>query len=104
LDKTTKFRLAAAYQLAGKPEVAEQLISSLDYNIEDYAELGNTFGSALRDQAMILETLTLMDKQNEGFTLVKSISEQLNDERWHSTQTTAYALLAVGKFIGNKRS
>ncbi|MBL1214892.1 MAG: hypothetical protein HND52_16155 [Ignavibacteriae bacterium] len=102
LDKTTKFRLAAAYQLAGKPEVAEQLIKSLDYNIEDYSELGNTFGSALRDQAMILETITLMNKQSEGFTLVKAISEQLNDQRWLSTQTTAYALLAVGKFIGNK--
>jgi hypothetical protein len=100
LSKTAKFRLAASYQLAGKPEAAENLIKSLDNNIDDYAELGNTFGSGLRDRGMILETLNLMGKRNEAFVLLKTISEELNLNRWYSTQTTAYTLLAIGKFIG----
>ena len=103
LSKTAKFRLAASYQLAGKPEVAEKLIESLDYKVEDYSELGNTFGSGLRDKGMILETLTLMGKQSDAFVLLKTISEELNLKRWYSTQTTSYALLAVGKFVGGNK-
>ena len=52
---------------------------------------------------MILETLTLMGKQSDAFALLKIISEELNLKRWYSTQTTSYALLAVGKFVGGNK-
>jgi hypothetical protein len=47
---------------------------------------------------MILETLTLMKDMNDAADLVKSVSEKLSSQRWFSTQTTAYCLLAIGKF------
>lgn len=101
LSKTAKYRLAAAYQLAGKPEVAAKLLVGLDFNVKDYTELANTYGSSLRDQAMILETLTLMKRRNEGFELLKAISNRIVLNKWYSTQTTAYTLLAISKFVGN---
>ncbi len=55
------WRLAAAYVLAGQPEAARELVNGLTTEISDYRELGGTFGSALRDKAMILETLVIAE-------------------------------------------
>ena len=100
LQAMPRWYLAGAYALSGKPEVAKQLIKSLDSTVEDYRELGNTFGSRLRDKAIILEVLTLLDEKERATELVKELSEQLSDGSWRSTQETAYALLAIGKFVG----
>jgi uncharacterized protein YfaS (alpha-2-macroglobulin family) len=98
ISAQAKWRLAAAYALIGKPEIAKALIEKLPTEIAAYSELGGTYGSDLRDQGMILETLTLMKDMNDAADLVKSVSEKLSSQRWFSTQTTAYCLLAIGKF------
>ncbi len=95
-----KWRLAAAYYLAGREKIAEQIIDNLATNVPSYSELSYTFGSGTRDQAMILETLTLMGKKDKAYDVFKDIQEELNTDRWYSTQTTAYALMAISKFIG----
>ena len=95
-----KWRLAAAYHLIGQPQVALQLISGLPTNFNERPNPGITFGSQLRDQAMVLETLTLMNRRGEAERLVRSVAQQLSKESWYSTQTTAYALVAVAKFSG----
>lgn len=100
LEAMPRWYLAGAYALSGKPEVAKQLVKTLNSNVENYRELGNTFGSQLRDKAIILEVLTLIDEKDRATELVKEISEQLSDGSWYNTQETAYALLAIGKFVG----
>ncbi len=100
LNLAAKWRLAAAYAVAGKKEIAGQIIDQLSTNIEAYQELAYTYGSDLRDRAMILETLILLDRKNDAATLVKYISEQLSSQRWHSTQTISFCLLSVGKYVG----
>ncbi|MGY0036241.1 alpha-2-macroglobulin family protein [Pedobacter sp. NJ-S-72] len=60
LSVSAKWRLAAAYQLAGQASAANALIKGLDITVKPYIQLGGTYGSDSRDQAMILETLTLM--------------------------------------------
>jgi hypothetical protein len=57
-----------------------------------------SYGSAYRDQAMILETLILIGQRNKALELVKNISSVLNNRNWMSTQTTAYCLIAVCKY------
>ncbi|WP_207495494.1 alpha-2-macroglobulin family protein [Aridibaculum aurantiacum] len=95
-----KWRLAAAYHLAGQTQVALQLISGLPTNFSQRAAPGITYGSNLRDQAMVLETLTIMGRRAEAERLARAVAQQLSKENWYSTQTTAYALIAVGKFCG----
>ncbi len=95
-----KWRLAAAYQLIGQSNTALQLISGLPTNFAARKNPGFTFGSSLRDEAMVLETLTIMNRRAEGAVLVKSIAAQLSQESWYSTQTTAYALIAIAKYTG----
>lgn len=99
LPITAKWRLAAAYALAGKPEVANQMITNLSRKVASYTELSYTYGSSVRDEAMILETLVLLGRTKEAASMAKTISDQMNTENWYSTQSTAYCLLAMGKFV-----
>ena len=50
---------------------------------------------------MIIETLSLMNQKTKAAQLIKEISSQLCKNEWMSTQTTAYSLIAISKFIGN---
>jgi uncharacterized protein YfaS (alpha-2-macroglobulin family) len=98
LSDDAAWRLAAAYKLSGKQRVAEQLIDGLPVNVNPYSELSFTYGSALRDEAMILETFVLLDRKAEAFEVLRSMSKTLGSDQWLSTQTTAYALLATGMY------
>ncbi len=99
LSIAARWRLAAAYKLAGKPEVAKYLIANMGTAIKSYQELGNTFGSAERDKAMIIETLTLLNYKTKAASLVKELALQLCNDEWMSTQTTAYCLIAISKYF-----
>lgn len=100
MQQVSKWRLAAAYALIGKAEVAEQLTNSLSTKVDPYTELSGSYGSEVRDMAMILETLHAMKDKNKSAQVTKDLSKQLSSQRWMSTQTTAYGLLAIGKFVG----
>jgi alpha-2-macroglobulin len=99
LNDDAKWRLAAAYVLAGKQDIANTLTANLSTVVAPYSEYWWTYGSAVRDEAMILETQLLLNKKKESFELLKRISEQLGKDEWMSTQTTAYALIAVSKYL-----
>lgn len=98
LSAAAKWRLAAAYVKAGQPEVAKKLITNLPYKVDPYSEMGWTYGSNNRDEAMILETLTLLDMKTKAAPVLKEVSKALSSSYWMSTQTTAYCLIAVSKF------
>ncbi len=102
LSPAARWRLAGAYLLAGKEEAARTLIQGTATTVGKYRELSRTYGSELRDEAMILEVLTLMNDKVQGKKIVDRLSQALNSDRWCSTQTTAWALLAIGKFAGEQ--
>ncbi len=99
LQPIAKWRLAATYYLAGKTGVAKELINNLSTKTDDYTELYYTYGSGLRDKAMILETLILMNKKSLAKQLLDEIASNLSSDNWYSTQTTSYSLLAISKFV-----
>ncbi len=49
---------------------------------------------------MILEVLALMKDNVRGKKVFDNIAKTMASRNWYSTQTTAYALLAITKFIG----
>ncbi|MCX6247176.1 MAG: MG2 domain-containing protein [Bacteroidetes bacterium] len=101
LSIQARWRLAAAYQLAGKPEEARKLVATATRVIKPYRELYGSCGSDVRDEAMIVETLCLMNMKPKAADLVKTISSALIRDEWMSTQTTAYCLIAVCRFTGS---
>ncbi len=95
LSLQARWRLAAAYAISGKTNAAEELIFNAPTTVEDYYG-GYTYGSSIRDESMILETLVFMGRQEAAFKQAQAISKRLSKENYFSTQSTAYALVAMG--------
>ena len=99
-DNVAQWYLAAAYHLAGRSEVGQRLSSGLSTQVQAYTELGGTYGSTLRDQAIILMCRSVMGQRDQTSDLVKRLSDGLASDQWYSTQTTAYSLVAMAKYVG----
>ena len=61
-----------------------------------------TFGSLLRDRAVVLMGLTLLGRDAETGPLLEDVAAQLSDGSWYSTQSVAFALVAVAQNTGTK--
>ncbi len=101
LSKQAKWRLAAAYAIIGQPQQAKKLVGTDTPEIPYYRELAYTYGSNVRDMAMILETQLLIKDESGAAKTVQFLSRELNNNSWHSTQTLAYSLMAIGKLVGD---
>lgn len=104
LSASAKWRLAAAYEIAGQHEVATKLVSGLPTAVKSYRELSYSYGSDFRDNAMILETMSLLNKKQQAYKQLMEICEALGSDKWMSTQETAYGLLAVCEYAGLKET
>ncbi|MBL8025043.1 MAG: hypothetical protein JNL74_01455 [Fibrobacteres bacterium] len=104
LTAAAKWRLAAAYQLTGQKEIADELINGIPNTVKDAKAYDATYGSLERDEAMILETLTLLKREKQAIQVAKLISGYLCNDRYMSTQTTAYTLLAMAKYFGTNNA
>ncbi len=103
LPNTAQYMLATAYAYAGKKEIAIELIRNTKSTVEPYKELSFTYGSNLRDMALIAGCMKHLDRSNEGLQIIKRIAEELNSNKWHSTQTVAQALIAVADYTGQEQ-
>jgi uncharacterized protein YfaS (alpha-2-macroglobulin family) len=104
LSIQAKWRLAAAYAVAGKTEIAKEMVKGASVAVTPYREMGFTYGSDLRDQAMILETQMILGDKLAGAQLARQIAKTLSSGSWYSTQSVAYALKAVCLFVGNNET
>ncbi len=99
LSNESKWRLSAAYALIGQKEVAKKMIYNIPSTAKTHQDYYYTYGSLERDDAMILETMTLLKDNNNAFLKVKALAAKLGDhEYWFSTQSTAYCLMAISKY------
>ncbi|RYD89357.1 MAG: hypothetical protein EOP54_25730, partial [Sphingobacteriales bacterium] len=104
ISPEAKWRLAAAYKLAGQDKTAADLVNGLPLTSPVRTNPGITFGSELRDDALVLETLTLLGRRSAAEQVLGIVAGKLSQDEWYSTQTTAYSLLAIAKFCGKNAS
>lgn len=97
LAPMAKWMLAAAYAHAGRKDVAEQLISGVPLQVPPYTEQYWTYGSDLRDEAMIADALIAMGELEKAAPVIQRIAKKLSGGDWWSTQSTAFGLLAVSR-------
>lgn len=99
LSLASRWMLAAAYAKAGQSETARKLVENAGTTVAPYQELAYSYGSDLRDKAIILETLLLLNDRQRGLQALKEISEALsNPNRWMSTQSVAWCLKSAAAF------
>ena len=96
-----RWRLAAAYLLAGQPTAASQLLQNAGNQTSNYLPVNPTFGSTLRDKAMMLETLVLRNDRQGAFLLLQEIAGELGVSTWLNTQSAAWSFYAVSRFFGS---
>ncbi len=98
ISNDAKWRLSAAYALAGQKEASVAISNSATLNFDNQKSSYYNYGSSYRNRAMALETM-LITNNPKKMELAKSIAKSLSSNQWMSTQTTAYSLLAMGKMV-----
>lgn len=98
LSNEAKWRLAATYALAGQTEASNTVAKTANIEFQPVKYNYYTYGSVNRNRAMALETMVIT-KDKRLKDLAETIANQLSSQRWMSTQTTAYSLLAMGKMV-----
>lgn len=96
LSVQARWRLAAAYILAGRKDAARELIGTAPVTIDKYSVYNNTYGTPARDKAMVMETYLLLDNIPKAIDLAKDISKELSSD-YISTQTAAFGLMSMSK-------
>ncbi len=98
ISNEAKWRLAAAYALAGQKEASDDLSKRANLNFEPVQHNYYTYGSVDRNRAMALETM-IITKNPKAREVSEAIAKSLSSNDWMSTQTTAYSLLAMAKMV-----
>jgi uncharacterized protein YfaS (alpha-2-macroglobulin family) len=94
--RSAKFRLAAAYALAGIGDAAAALIKGLSVEVESYqGMLEYTYGTPLRDRAVVLDALIALGDTDRALPVYNRIAEELSAARWYSTQDLGTCLAAA---------
>lgn len=103
ISDVAKWRLASAYAVAGHKAAAQEIISGVSAEVTPYAGNSMSYGSDIRDKAMILETLSALDRKEEAYALLEEIANAMGDnKRWMSTQTTAYGFIGIVAYTKGK--
>lgn len=100
LNSIALWQLAAAYRLAGVPDVANEVVRGAASDVDDYDTPGWSMGSRLRDLAIVLNSMVTLDLRAEAQAVALEVSEQLFLDKWHSTHSVSYALMAMSNFYG----
>ena len=100
LDMTALWLLAGSYALAGRNEVAYELVDLRELIPPD--SYRQTYGTRERNMAVVLNVLSLLDEQEQAFRLARELSDVLSSQQWLSTQTTAWSLVALTSFLGKQ--
>ena len=98
--QAARWLLAAAYQQMGLNDVAGELIADADAP-SNYDRPGPTYGSALRDQAIELLVRDARGDSDGAWRQAEAIAGRLASQQWYSTQSTAWALMAMARFAGS---
>lgn len=98
LDPLSRKLLAAAYHISGEKEAASVIDRSAPTEIPQYRELGGTYGSALRDRALITYLCVKMDDLKTAGRLLRETTRSFSPRGWYTTQESAMVLLCVGAF------
>ena len=94
-----RWQLAGAYALGKHEKIAKALIANLPAEAELYRQLGRCYGSDLRDNAIIMQSMINMDMKDEAYKLMQKMARKFASNEWLSTQESAFGLCAIGNYV-----
>jgi len=99
MTTTEKWLLASAYHHAGADRTTNDILMGVDTSTDNDPITEDTYGSSLRDRAIILTTLTDLKRWPLADPIAEEMAQALSTDTWYSTQSTGFALLALGKYL-----
>ncbi|HPM38284.1 MAG TPA: alpha-2-macroglobulin [candidate division Zixibacteria bacterium] len=104
LSLQAKFHLAGALALAGDRTAAFAIIDPIEIQPAVFPpETGGTLASGTRTSAVMLDVLARLDPDNpSAAVLARDLTESARVGRWYTTQESAFALMALGRYLGSR--
>ncbi len=101
LHNTARWMLAHSFILLGEEKLAVAMIDGATAKTEDYRELSGTFGSRLRDQAIIARVLLDRGDKVKAKEVIDELAEYFKEDNvnYLSTQDRAQAMITFAKFV-----
>jgi uncharacterized protein YfaS (alpha-2-macroglobulin family) len=98
LTSDARFLLACTYALGGQQRAFQEVLPKQFTPEKSRRELGDSFASPIRDEALALNALLEADPTNPQVTsIARQLSRQVRAAGYLNTQERAFALLALGK-------
>lgn len=94
-----RWQLAAAYAMSGLLDAATELTQGVSPDVRSWRVAGMTFGSALRDRAIYLDAMSVLQRHDQAEDLAEDISDELYADKWHSTQSVAFSLSSLARYV-----
>lgn len=99
-----RLHLASAWLAAGRRDLAEGLIPQVLPMPREKRSLSGTLGSPVRDRAILIDTLLAIQPDHPALpALVQQLADSGRAGEWRSTQDTAFAVLALGRYLRQNR-
>ncbi|HSC67697.1 MAG TPA: MG2 domain-containing protein [Cellvibrio sp.] len=94
-----RWLLAMAYQHVGLKDAAQDVMGALSNTVPTYKDAGYTYGSDMRDRGLLLAALVSLKADKElTWQVAEQVAKDLSSDGWYSTQSIAWALLAMSEF------
>lgn len=100
LGTTSKWLLGHALFLVGEKNSADKIIKEASTNVDSYKELGGSFGSSIRDQAIILRILIERGEKLKAKRLLDELTPYFNGKKnqYLTTQEISQSLISFAQF------
>ena len=102
LSKESAALLAAAYLASGQKEVAAQLLLKAESTLKNSNNWGYSYGDENRDMAVRLWVTARLGLRKQAMPMAIEVAKSLGSNRWMSTQTTSWGLLAMSQFYRDR--
>ena len=100
LPAAARFRLAAAYAMAGMGDAASSVTRGLSAEVKSYPGMADhTYGTETRDRAVVLDALVAMGDTARALPVYNRLAEELDSKLWFSTQDLGVALAAALPYV-----
>jgi len=96
--RVARWLLASAYAHVGVEDAALELINLGGNLALEYEWSGYTYGSKLRDDALLTMTYNRTQQEEKAWEMAQIVADQLSEQTWYSTHSLAWGLMALADF------
>ena len=103
LNNAARWLLAHAFTVLGEQNAVDALLKNATAEVNDYRELAESYGSKVRDQALIAMVLLERGDKIMAKKLIDEIvpAFQGKNARYLSTQEMSFGLMAMSRFVNS---